>query len=453
MAKDIDNITNTEETESAVQVTDEGTNTGKKGKRGKKKEKKPFSWKKFGRGVLIAVAVIVVLCGVAALVSYIGVQSNENFIETLTPVDYDGEQLEPTVDEYGYTTFVTDDDFKIVQLTDVHIGGGFLSIKKDSMAINAVAAMIQEEKPDLVIVTGDIAYPVPFQAGTFNNKTAAVMFADLMEQLGVYWCMSFGNHDTESYSYYTREEIAEAVYESGDYKYCLFESGPEDVDGVGNYVINVRNTAGEITQSLFMLDSHAYTDDNAFGLAWDYDCIHENQVEWYEAEVLAITEINGGETPKSLAFFHMPLAEYKEAWDEFAENDYEDTENVKYIYGNAGELDRVVYCSDDNFGFFDKIAELGSTQATFCGHDHLNNFSLEYKGIKLCYSYTIDYLAYTGIMKYGLQRGCTVITVSPDGSFTSSLENYYQDKYASTLEKETVTMENYYEDAHSFEDD
>ena len=36
------------------------------------------------------------------------------------------------------------------------------------MALNAVAAMVTAEKPDLVIVTGDIAYPVPFQAGTFT---------------------------------------------------------------------------------------------------------------------------------------------------------------------------------------------------------------------------------------------------------------------------------------------
>ena len=47
-------------------------------------------------------------------------------------------------------------------------------------------------------------------------------------------------------------------YESEDYKYCLFQSGPEDVDGYGNSVINIKNSKGEITQSLFTFDSHAY---------------------------------------------------------------------------------------------------------------------------------------------------------------------------------------------------
>ena len=53
------------------------------------------------------------------------------------------------------------------------------------MALNAVASMIQEEKPDLVVVSGDIAFPIPFQAGTFNNKNSARLFAQLMEHQAV----------------------------------------------------------------------------------------------------------------------------------------------------------------------------------------------------------------------------------------------------------------------------
>ena len=151
--------------------------------------------------------------------------------------------------------------------------------------------------------------------------------------------------------------------------------------------------------------------------------------------------------PKSLAFFHIALPEYKDAWYEYRDNGYNDTDNVKYVYGNAGEKGDIVYSSKSyNFGFFDKMVELGSTQGTFCGHDHLNNFALNYKGIQLTYSYSIDYLAYTGIMKYGLQRGCTIINVKPDGSFESHLENYYQDKYSAVNKKEQVTMEDYYAD-------
>lgn len=90
---------------------------------------------------------------------------------------------------------------------------------------------------------------------------------------------------------------------------------------------------------------------------------------------------------------------------------------------------------------FETILELGSTKAVFFGHDHRNNFSVEYKGIRLTYGMSVDYLAYPGIYKEGAQRGCTVITYKPDGSFDIKAENYYQEKYQLEYAKETVVMQ------------
>lgn len=87
------------------------------------------------------------------------------------------------------------------------------------------------------------------------------------------------------------------------------------------------------------------------------------------------------------------------------------------------------------------MLELDSTKGVFFGHDHKNNFAAEYKEIQLSYSYSVDYLAYIGISKEGAQRGCTIINIKPDGTFTSKLENYYQDKYVTLYEKESVTMQ------------
>ena len=184
---------------------------------------------------------------------------------------------------------------------------------------------------------------------------------------------------------------------------------------------------------------------------WKYDNIHENQVEWYKNTVLALNAQNNAvlkelgreenSAIKSLAFMHIPLVEQKDAWYEYAENGFEDTENVKYIYGVAGESKKVVYSGIKEDNLFETMLELGSTKGTFCGHDHLNNFSIEYKGIRLTYSLSVDYLAYPGIKNEGTQRGCTVITVSPDGSFDCKAENYYQEKYVSQYEKEEVTMQ------------
>ena len=51
------------------------------------------------------------------------------------------------------------------------------------------------------------------------------------------------------------------------------------------------------------------------------------------------------------------------------------------------------------------------------GHDHVNTLSLTYKGIRMTYGMSIDYLAYIGIKKKHTQRGGTIIEINGDGSF------------------------------------
>ncbi len=418
-----------------------------------KTKEKEVKTKKKGKKALkvigVILALIVAFSCVSAVISVTGNKANIEKCASFEKVEKE-DKLVPEKDEFGNWTFTTDRDFKVIQFTDVHIGGGWMSLKKDAMALNAVAAMVKAEEPDLVIVTGDVSYPVPFQAGTFNNLHSAKVFAALMEQLGVYWTLGFGNHDTEAYSYYSREQVSE-FYSNEEFEYCLFEAGPEDVDGYGNQVINVKNTDGIVTQSLFVFDSHSYTDGDFLGIMWKYDNIHENQVQWYEDNLIQINKLNeetaeklGIEyegTVKSSAFFHIPLVEYKDAWYEYAENGFADTENVKLIHGGAGEGGKIVYSGMHEDNLFEKMLELDSTKAVFCGHDHYNNFSLDYKGIRLTYGMSVDYLAYPGIYKEGTQRGCTVISYAPDGSFECTAENYYQDKYASVYDKEEVVMQ------------
>ena len=393
-------------------------------------------------GLLIAIAAFIL---VTAAVTLIGNGANTKKAQSFTPVAYGEDRVLPQRGEDGWYFFETDRDLKVLQLTDVHIGGGWMSLKKDAMALNAVAAMVTAEKPDLVIVTGDIGYPVPFQAGTFNNKASAKIFAALMERLGVYWTMTFGNHDTELYSYYSREKMAD-YYENSGLTCCLFQSGPADVDGFGNQVIRIQNPQGLTTQALYLFDSHSYTDGDFLGILWKYDNIHENQIAWYREQVEAVDAANRAIDPnaapvRSAAFFHIPLREYKTAWEEYVNNGFADTADVQYCFGTAGESKKVVYCGIGEDDLFETFEELGSTQAVFCGHDHLNNFSLEYKGIRLTYGMSVDYLAYPGIYKLGSQRGCTVLTFSPDGSLEVTPESYYQEKYRSEFVKEDVTMQ------------
>lgn len=409
--------------------------------------------KKFLKALAVILAVIAAFVGITTVITVVGLKANINKARSFSDAGCEQIKVENAYD--GYWNIYSDDGLKVMQLTDTHFGGGWMSLKKDSMALNAVAAMITAEKPDFVIVTGDIAYPVPFQAGTFNNKSGATLLAELMESLGVYWTASFGNHDTEAYSYYSREDMVEFYKQ---YPHCLVREGAADVDGSANQVFNIVNSDGIITRSLFTLDSHSYVDGDIFGIMWKYDNIHENQIEWYSEiieennthnrmKLYSSSDSQFGQkympsmnVPSSV-FLHVPLTEYKDAWNEYVNNGYADTENIQYRYGAAGESGQIVYPGLYEDDFFETMQELHSTDTVFCGHDHLNNFSLNYKGIDLTYSYSVDYLAYVGIYKLGSQRGCTVIEIDEKGGIEYSAQNYYQDKYTSQYSKEEVTMQ------------
>ncbi len=414
--------------------------------------------KKAKKVVLTVFSVIIILGIVVAGLNFLTLKNLVKIGNEYNKVEIK-KQLIPQKDENGYWYFTTDEDFKVMHLTDIHIGGGFLSKTVDKKTINAIATMVTKEKPDLVVATGDIAFPVPYMAGTFNNYSGAKAFANLMESLGVYWTVTFGNHDAEAYSYFDRESVAE-IYSNEEFKRCLFQAGPEDVDGYGNHVIEVKNSQGIITQAMVMIDSQAYVNDSIIeSIKGTYDNIHPNQVEWYEKEInrmnvendKTIKSIQGDENGglyeqygkvKTLAFFHIPLVEMNDAWTEFRENNFKDTDNFKYIEGIIGEGGRQIYCGLGEDELFEKMLELGSTKAMFNGHDHINNTTFEYKGITFSYGYSIDYFAYSGIDKQGSQRGCTLVTCKPDTTFTIDKYNYYSDRYdLDGFTREEVTMQ------------
>jgi len=458
------------------EVAQESAETSKKKNRKKKrwKDMTPQEKKKRRiRDIIISASVIGVvvlfICSLA-IAAAVGTNAHYKLIDNLEPArGADNPAPVPVKDpDTGYWTFTVENDqtFKVLQLTDIHIGGGAFSINNDTWAINAVAKLVQNVKPDLVIVTGDIGFPVPYSAGTFDNKREAELFATLMEKLGIYWAHVYGNHDTELYSLFDRQELTDLVYmDKEKYPHCLFEPGPKEVDGVGNYIINVKNKLGLITQSFVLFDSHAYTDGDYLGIAWKYDNIHQNQIDWYEKEIKSLNTKNrlkyaslsavdklayataAGLDPveteakfadpdtmtiKSSAYFHIPLVEYYDVYHEYVDLGMKKVgKDYEYLRGNAGESGKVVYCGMHEDNLFETAQRLKSTGYIFCGHDHYNNFQIRYWGkdgnkstdfsIVLTYGMSIDYLAMPGIAKKYEQRGGTIIRVLPNGEI--DLEN------------------------------
>ena len=105
----------------------------------------------------------------------------------------------------------------------------------------------------------------------------------------------------------------------------------------------------------------SYIEDNIIeSIKGTYDNIHLNQVEWYEEEVNRMNAENRrinekAETVVTHAFFHIPLVEMLDGWNEFKENGYKDTEDFKFIEGIMGEVGKVVYCGLGEDDLFEKM--------------------------------------------------------------------------------------------------
>ena len=353
----------------------------------------------------IVLAGLLGLAGIFAVIGTVGVSENMKF--AISSEEVDVRKLDLAIDELGYYAFTkeTNSDFKILQLTDTHIGGGFLSIAKDRKALEAVKKLVNDIKPDLIIVTGDMVYPFHLQTGSGNNDRATKLFGTLLNSFGIPWTITYGNHDEEWYSMNSKKQLSE-IYES--FSNCIFQRGSGEISGQGNTFINVLNSDGTLNTALTLIDSNSYTRGG-------YDNIHQNQVDWYERELQSISAHYGVTgLASSLAFFHIPVNEYDDAWKLFKESSTE----VIYHYGKAGEKNEKVYAPKVRSTIFDKMVELSSTKGIFCGHDHLNDFSVTYKGIRLTYGKSIDYIAYPGIKNSTWQRGGTIIEIADDASFT-----------------------------------
>lgn len=250
------------------------------------------------------------------------------------------------------------DDFRILQLSDIH-----LSVKDDrEKEFSFLDMTVHDANPNLIVLTGDIF--------TFADKTVVKELVRYMEGFGIPWTITFGNHDEQGY--YSIEWLTEYLNSVGGN--CLFKDIRDDnVTGHSNFVINLVRD-GKTAAQVIIMDSNRYN----FGEYIGYDYMKEDQVDWYEKIVRYSTEENGGTPVPSVMCFHIPLPEFAIAVEE-VENE---TGKAEPVYG---EVNEAVCCPDFDCGMFDKIKELGSTKAILVGHDHVNNAMISYEGVLLCY--------------------------------------------------------------------
>ena len=95
--------------------------------------------------------------------------------------------LQPGYTQKPVLKFNKDGKFKIVQFTDVHYIHGN---PKSAVSLERINEVLDAEKPDLVLFTGDVIYGQPAEEGM---RTILNLAANRQIPFGV----TFGNHDDE----------------------------------------------------------------------------------------------------------------------------------------------------------------------------------------------------------------------------------------------------------------
>jgi len=278
-------------------------------------------------------------------------------------------------------------DFKILQLCDIH-----LATKDDRQHhYDFLDIIIKDAKPDMIIALGDTF--------TFADKALAKETFDFFDSYGIPWTITFGNHDEQGY--FSIDWLTDYLNNYGSN--CVFKDiQDDDVYGNANFAINL-NEGNKTKAQLIVMDSNRYN----YNEYWGYDYIKEDQISWYERIVSYTTTKNGGIAVPSLMFFHIPIPEFATAFDEA-----EQAQNgTKLSYG---EMNENVCCPDVNTGLFESVLKLGSTKGIYCGHDHINNWLINYKGVDFSYGLkSTDRIYY----KEGMLGGMT-ITIHDDGTLS-----------------------------------
>lgn len=244
--------------------------------------------------------------------------------------------------------------FKIVQFTDIHWKYGNPASDE---AGERMAEVLDVEKPDLVVFTGDVIFAKPAREGLDKALEATI-------SRGIPFAVTWGNHDDEQDL--SRKELSEHVAT----KAGNLTSTVEGISGVTNYTLSVKSTDGKRDAAvLYIFDSNSYS---PIKKVKGYDWIKHDQVEWYRQTSKAFTAANDGKPLPALAFFHIPLPEFHEA----AQNE------SAYFVGTRKEK----ACAPEiNTGLAAAMLEAGDVMGVFVGHDHVNDYVVDWRGILLGY--------------------------------------------------------------------
>ncbi|WP_192348700.1 metallophosphoesterase family protein [Algoriphagus sp. Y33] len=251
-------------------------------------------------------------------------------------------------------SFNSKGDFKIVQFTDTHVD---IPGKHNLEVFDIIRSVIELERPDLIVLTGDVVTQD-------DPKEAFQLFEDLFAGLDLPWVVAFGNHESQHNA--GRREVAAFLAE---FPNCLNDD-QEEAYGNSNFVLPVTGEQSKEEALIYIMDSNnrSTLKPQVDGYGW-FDF---SQVQWYREMSKRFTQNNGGIALPALAFFHIPLPEYSQAWN-------------NKIHPPVGVKNEQECSPEINTGMFAAMLEAGDVMGTFVGHDHINDYIGVHHGLALGY--------------------------------------------------------------------
>ena len=321
------------------------------------------------------------------------------------------------VDEKEVKTlqFNEDGKFKIMQINDTQD-----TDKMHKKTEKFIKAALEQEKPDLVVVPGDIANDIFIGANAKKITTCMYNLGNLLNEAKVPFAITFGNHDHDRSD---KLPIADMMKVFEQFEYCINNEGCDP----GTYNIPIWNSAHtSYALNIYMMDSN-----NKSGVVSGYEGVRADQVEWYKQKSDELKAANGGKVVPSLVFQHVPVKEIYQFFEKtdatqsnvsiFSTNDnswykpidkyFIDDESVRFV----GEAPCSEYFESTG-GQYDAWLEKGDIIGAFFAHDHVNSFvGKTDEGIILGYN------GGTGFKAYGNADKRTVRIFEID---ENNVENY-----------------------------
>lgn len=267
--------------------------------------------------------------------------------------------------------FNADKKFKIVQFTDVHF---IYDNPKSDISLERIKEVVDAEKPDLVIFTGDVIYGKPAE------KSLRTVL-NLVSERKIPFAVTFGNHDDEQGL--TRKQLFDIIK---TIPYNLTSTTP-GISGVTNFILPLKSSDGQKDAAvLYCIDSNSYSSLEGVG---GYDYIKFDQINWYRNNSRKFTDKNGGKPLPAMAFFHIALPEFNQAA----------SDETAILTGTRKEK----ACAPQlNSGLFVSMKEMGDVMGVFVGHDHDDDYAVYWKGILLAYGrYTGGNTVYNNLSNGG----------------------------------------------------